>query len=411
MARERQPLGPLRVAAVTGLLLGMLGAALCAPQAHAQADRAERDRSREAWLNLRVYPLDVWGPEAGWGFGGGVVLHNAFRPGDQWLLTAAPALHETVGTLSYATGDPQRDAAYLLADVRARTTGRQPFYGTGPFTRDANRVDVDMADLWLRLRPSRWLRDRTVLVQPAASVRRHVVRSTSGSDGAPRLNSDGAQWGMQVGLRAAYDTRDRSRGATRGVFLRASYDYYAEVSSGDVQVDRVSADAYGFVPLGGSHRLVLRLQSDVATRRGDAPVPFYLLPRLGGRQVPGWDRDRFFGSDRLVASALYRFPLVTLQDVFVIGGHMGAHAASVYDDIGRQFAFDLDAGETVDPQDSRVPLRPALSTGVRLGPLFRDETYFDLALGVSPEGITGVRLQVVRTLDSVRPPHHNGATW
>jgi hypothetical protein len=408
---------PVAVAAVA---MGLLASA-----AQAQSPSPTNgDATPAPWLNLRVYPLDTWGPVAGWGVGAGLVLHNSVRAGDAWLLTAAPAIHESVATLSYASAPPDRAATYVLADVRARTTGRQWFYGTGPQSTDDSRVGVAMHDGWLRVRVGRWLHDRRVLLQPRVLLRHHRVRDTYVDRGVPFAGAsasrfqalpdpsrNGTQWGVQAGLRAAYDTRDRRRGATRGLLFAAAWERYAELSDGDVQVDRLTASAHGVVPLGGRHRLALRLQTAIATDRGDAVVPFYLLPKLDGRQVPGWAHERFFGFDRLAASALYRFPIARLQNLFAVGGHVGVHAASVYDDLGEQFALDLSFQETLAPPGSDVPLRPALSTGVRLGPLFRDETYFDLALGVSPEGITGVRFQFVRALGAVRPPHHNGATW
>ena len=386
---------------------------------HAQVSS---DAARGPSVNVRVYPFDVWGPVAGWGGGLGLVVHDGLRAGDQTLLTLAPAVHESVTTLSYASASPVEATTYVLTDVRARRTGRQWTYGVGPASSDDSRLGVEMDDAWLRLRLGHWRFDRRVLIQPEVRLRRHVVHGTyvdrspvrpEQTAALPGLNDpafDGDQWGVQAGVNAAFDTRDRHRGATRGVLVQASWMRYAELSSGDVQIDRLTAGAYGYVPLSGSHHVALRLQAAVSTDRGDHPAPFYLLPKLDGRLVPGWAPERFFGADRLIGSILYRFPLVRLRDLFGLDGHLGVHAASVYNDLGEQFALDVSFDETV-AADGSVPLRPAASVGVRLDPLFRDETYFDLALGLSPEGVTGVRLQFTRTLDSVRPPHHNGATW
>ena len=384
------------------------------------------DAERSPWVNVRVYPFDVWGPVAGWGGGVGMVVHEGIRRGDEALLTFAPAVHESVATLSYASASPLEALTYLLADVRGRRTERQWAYGVGPASSNDTRLGLEMSDAWLRLRVGHWRLDRRLLIQPEVRLRRHVVHEThvgrstmrptmrpDPNTALPGLNDpafDGEQWGVQAGLNAAFDTRNQSRSATRGMLLQASWMRYDELSEGGIQIDRLTADAYGILPLSGSHHIALRLQAAVSTDRGDRPAPFYLLPKLDGRLVPGWARDRFFGADRLVASALYRFPLTRLRDLFGLNGHLGVHAASVYDNLGDQFALDVSFDETVTA-DGSVPLRPAASVGVRLDPLFRDETYFDLALGISPEGVTGVRLQFTRTLDSVRPPHHNGATW
>ena len=406
------------------LLVIRLSTGLFVSAAWAQPTDASTDAStpRAPSLNLRVYPFDVWGPVAGWGVGAGVVVHNGVRRGDQWLLTAAPATHERVATLSFASASPLEATTYVLIDGRARTTDRQRFYGLGPGTQDDTRLHVTMDELWLRMRAGHGWRDRTLLLQPMLMLRRHAVRDVEVGEGrpfrgasathfsAPLLASDRTLWGMQGGIRLAYDTRDRFRGTTRGLLVQASGSGYNELSTGNVQVGRLTFGAYGFLPLGGDHRLALRFQTTMSNSFGDDTAPFYLRPKLGGRSVPGLDHDRFFGADRVVTSVLYRFPLIRLRDLFELEGHVGAHAASVYDDLSEQFALDLSFDEQVQADDS-VPLRPALSTGVRLGPLFRDETYFDLAMGISPEGVTGVRLQFIRPFSSVRPPHHNGATW
>lgn len=384
---------------------------------------AQPSPDAEPSVNLRVYPLDVWNPRAGWGLGAGLVVHDLVRPGSQVLLTVAPAVHEQVATLSLASARPSVADAYVVLDARAETTERQWFYGLGPRSADDTKVALDMNRWWIRLRPGRRLGSTPVHVQPHLTLMQHDVngvknederafshlspasaRSIPGTSPTPELGP--RQLGVRAGLDVIVDTRDRTAGTTRGLLAQATAATYEEVLEQDLRYDRLNLRAHGVLPLGGRHRLALGLRTAVTNDRGRAPVPFYLLPQLDGQTAPGWRRHRFFGSDLVASHLLYGFPLGRFRDVLRVDGHVGIHAASVYDNLGRQFALDVSFDETLSG-GSTVPLRPSASAGIRLGPLFRDETYLSLALGLSPEGVTGVRFTIVPSLRTLRPPHHD----
>ena len=378
--------------------------------------------------NVRVYPLDLWGPRAGWGFGAGVVAHDLVRPGSQMLVTAAPAAHETVGTLSLASADPHGADTYLILDARAATTTRQWFYGLGPRSREDAQVALDMTSWRTRLRAGQRLGASPVTVQPHLTLMQHdvngVSEETSGAlstlsdpsrgaipgpgqpDTAPsRLRpADARQVGVQAGVDVIVDTRDRAHGALRGVLLQGMASTY-EAWDQTLRFHRFDLRAFGFLPLGGRHRLALGLRTALTDRRGDRRIPFYLLPSLDGRTAPGWARDRFYGSDLAAVRLLYRFPIVRFRDLVTVEGHVGAYAASVYNDLGDEFSLDLSFDERIDAAD--VPFRPSASAGLRIGPIFRDETYVDVAVGVSPEDVTGVRFTFVQSLRALRPAHHH----
>jgi hypothetical protein len=111
-------------------------------------------------------------------------------------------------------------------------------------------------------------------------------------------------------------------------------------------------------------------------------------------------------SDRLLGSVLYRFPIAQPFGIAELGGHVGVHASSVYDDLFDDAALDLTFEESPDLDPSSVPLRPAASVGLHLGLTFRKVPSLDLALGVSPEGVTGVRFTLNQDLQALRQPHH-----
>jgi hypothetical protein len=127
---------------------------------------------------------------------------------------------------------------------------------------------------------------------------------------------------------------------------------------------------------------------------------------LGGSQVPGWDRHRFVDSGRLIGSVLYRFPLARPFNVIRLDGHLGVHAASVYDDVFSDAAFDLTFEESPNLDPSSAPLRPAASIGTHISLLFRELPALDLAVGLSPEGVTAVRFTLSQDLQALRPSHH-----
>jgi hypothetical protein len=81
----------------------------------------------------------------------------------------------------------------------------------------------------------------------------------------------------------------------------------------------------------------------------------------------------------------------------------------VYRNLFDQFDLSVSFDESPVSRDRAsepVPLRPAVSAGIRAGPLFRDQSFLDLAVGVSPEGVSGVRVTFIQPLTPLRQPHH-----
>jgi len=357
--------------------------------------------------NLRVYPSDFWGPRSGLGAGLGVVAHNITRPYDQWLLTAAPARYEQVGTISFASANPRRARRYVLIDTRALHTDRD---WLGP---PSDRTVLERTELRARARVGQSFLNQRLLLQPHITVSHHYVDAVtepeSRSNGPSRpLPVPGTQrTGLHPGLDLQYDTRDRPVITTRGLLLQGTWDRYVPLNGSALQFDQFDLDAYGYIPFGGRHRLVTRLSMTMTHSRDTAPVPVYMLPTMGGPLVPGWSRGRFVDSDRLMASTLYRFPLIHLKNVAGVEGHLGVHVASVYNDVGEQFTTTVSFEESAFNNDRTRPLRPSASAGLRFSVPFRNRATLDLSVGVSPEGVTAVRFSLVRSLQAVRFPHHS----
>jgi hypothetical protein len=373
-------------------------------------------------INVRLYPLDTWSPRVGAGVGAGLVVHHLGRRHAQALLTAAPARHEQVATAAWASANPNRARQYVLVSARGLHTNRDWFYGLGPGSSADARQSIERSALQVRLRTGQHLLDRRLLVQPHLGLFAHRVDrvpapSASGLDARSQahlrqLASDQVgplepgHTGIRVGIDVRYDTRPQGPRSPRGLLLGAGWVRHIGVSSSFIRFDQLCLAAAGHVPLGGTHHLVGRLSLTHTAARGRTSVPYVLRPTLGGARVPGWARHRFVDSDRLMSSVLYRFPIARPFGLVRLDGHLGAHAASVYDDVFSDAAADVTFEESPDVDPSSVPLRPTASVGMHIGLSFREIPSLDLAVGLSPEGVTAVRFTLNQDLQALRPFHH-----
>ncbi len=357
-------------------------------------------------LNLRVYPTDFWSPRIGPGVGVGLVGHNLTRRHDQWLLTVAPAQYEQTATAAFASANPRRAQRYILVDARARHTDRD---WLGPPSR---RTTLERASVRARLRGGQAVLDHQLLFQPHLTVAHHRVDAVTqpldgnaASASLPLPNS--RHTGLRAGADVQFDGRNRSQLATRGLLVQGAWTRYVPLDGAALRFDQMEFDAYGYVPLSGLHRLVSRASLTRTRSRGDAPIPVYMLPTLGGTFVPGWARGRFAAPDRLMVSTLYRFPLIHHENLATIEGHLGVHLASVYESFADQFSGRVSFGEPPSLDKSARPLRPSASAGIRVVVPSRPHVRLDLALGISPEGLTAVRFSFERPLQALRSSHHS----
>ena len=407
---------PLRLLVLVGAMLGVLSAPAAAQVGFPGAPE-------DLGLNVRLYPLDTWSPRVGAGVGAGLVVHHLGRRHAQGLLTAAPARHEQVVTAAWASANPDRARQYVLVSARGLHTNRDWFYGLGPGSSADARQSIERSALQIRLRTGQHLLDQRLLVQPHLGLSAHRVDRVP-APSAPGLNArsrthlqqlssdpvgplESEHTGIRVGVDIQYDTRLQGPRSSRGLRLDAGWVRHIGVASSFIRFDQLHLSTTGHVPLGGAHNLVGRLSLTHTVARGQASVPYFLRPTLGGARVPGWARHRFVDSDRLVGSVLYRFPIARpLLNLIRLDGHLGVHAASVYDDVFSDAAADLTFEEspTIDP--SSVPLRPAASVGMHVGLSFRKTPSLDLAVGVSPEGVTAIRFTLNQDLQALRSSHH-----
>lgn len=369
--------------------------------------------------NLRVYPLDTWGPRVGPGMGAGVVVHNLGRRHAQWLVTAAPALHEQVATVSFASANPDRAQQYVIASARGLHTDRRWFYGLGPAASNDARLSFRQKTGRAQLGIGQTFWDRRVHVRPHLTLQHIRTTGFTGDPAALSLRSEqhvellrgsgppGArQTGVRAGMMVQFETRPSDDSARPNLTMQGEWDRYLDLSGVPLAFDQLDLKALVSIPVTNQHRLRLRTSLVRTWSRDRAPVPFYQRPTLDGSVVPGWARSRFVGNDRLTATARYEFPLVDTPPVFSLDGHLGIHAAGIYDDLPAQFAPAISFDHTLSSEASTYPLRPSASVGLQLRMPMRPRTAVDVALGVSPEGLSAVRLTIDRPLSLVGPPHH-----
>jgi hemolysin activation/secretion protein len=127
-----------------------------------------------------------------------------------------------------------------------------------------------------------------------------------------------------LGAFLSFDTRDNSRGLTRGVnlFGRIATAKGLGDSSGLYGWTETELDARGHIPLGGPRTaLLVRSRAEFKSPRNGARIPYYDLSWLGGRMfVRGTSSYRFRGNNTiLLASELQRtvVPLTPVRGVDV----------------------------------------------------------------------------------------------
>src|SRR5262249_50550854 len=129
------------------------------------------------------------------------------------------------------------------------------------------------------------------------------------------------------------DSRDHPGHPTIGGIYRATAAVYSDRDSGAYSFRRYEAEASQFVPL-FTRKWVLALHgwgvfSDTS---GDAVVPFYLMPSIGGKNtLRGFFSYRFADNDMQTVNVESRWALLTHMDIAVFAdeGQVAHRAADL----------------------------------------------------------------------------------
>jgi len=378
------------------------------------------------WVNPRPYPANVWGPRTGIGLGLGLSVHNLGRSDSQGLVTALVGRYQQVGTVAWAPQWDHRQLGFTVLEGRVFHTKRDWLYGVGPFPGDDTRLELHRTQLRGGVR-GRYLPFGTDALRLHAQV--HVVHDRiydqqNDDDNAYSRWDAGARayllafgrtrtgdtrtrslTGVRPQLGLSFDTREREHGPRRGFLAHWQTGRYLDVEGGAAFWTH-EANLAGHLPLSETHTLDLTASARIARSATDQPVPPMYLSALEAFQMPGVARGRFRARDRVLMGARYRVQWRNVGGLLTVEPYAGGHAGAVYTDVFEQFAVDATIERTPTPS-SDVPLHVSGYVGLRLAPTFRDTTWLDVAVGLGPDGVTGVRLSFTPTFRHLRPDHHN----
>lgn len=373
--------------------------------------------SPELDASFRLFPAPLWSRSAGFAAGVGFEVENSLRPYDRLLVAAKPGQHLGRYSATYFAGDPARQALYGLANVYFETTGRRWYYGAGPASSMRDRIAVEKRMIEAELRGGIQVLGRRLFLQPSWAFHRQDVRDVRNWDERALMRLSAAslrhldaasgslpgtsalQRGISYGTAAGLDLRDRPYRPRRGVLLQASMRRFRFQEPGNLRFERYAVGAYGYLPLRGGV-LSLRTLLELTEADGDVTLPFYFLPSLDGRTLPGYAIHRFFGNDLFALTVEYAVPLFQFANVVALDALFSAGAGSVYDDISEQFEARISFDDVFDDGAGAYPLRPSAATGIALE---SDARGWDvrILLGWGTEGLRLVKFGFVHDVQGI----------
>ena len=397
-----------------GLIL--LAAAVLLPiarpaAAQESADTTQRsvDRLETSW---KIYPSPIWGKTAGFAAGVGYEIDNLFFPDSRILATAKPGQFLGRYTLTYFVADAFKSPVYGLANVYYETTGHQWYYGLGPGSSRDDLVAVERHMVEAEIRAGVQPFDRRFFVQPVAKFVRHDVENfeleRKGAVGrlSPEslenlvLSTDRVFKGIGFGVAAGIDLRDNPIRSTKGLYLQGFATRYDFSEPSGLAYDQFGASAHAFLPF-RDNTLAVRAVVELTRNEGDVDIPFFLLPSLHGRMLPGYSWNRFFGNDLFALQFEYVVPVFDVLNWAALDALLSVGAASVYDDLFDQFKPALTFDRELEPGRETYPLRPSAAIGFQIESLSRHDFNLRVLLGWGSEGVRAVRFGFVQDLRDI----------
>ncbi len=289
----------------------------------------------------------IFNPPRGWfaqvggvGEGNGFTLGGGYRqPTPVGVLTArglGSARQSHLASLEFRRAFLPREAGFLTATVMRRHEAAQRYYGTGPDTSFDDRTSFGLSatqvDVTAGVRVTSWL----TATAGAGFANPDISRSSETSNvrptdeaftdaEAPGLAFQPEFTTLHVGL--LIDTRDRGNPRQGGLY-HVQVRRFGDREGGAYSFSDTRIDLQHFFPFWNLSRvLAVRVLAQHADGLGQAQVPFYLMPTLGGaRSLRGYDRQRFRDRSLILVSAEYRYevnPFLT-GAVFYDAGQVAA---------------------------------------------------------------------------------------
>ncbi|HEX7072179.1 MAG TPA: hypothetical protein VF190_15305 [Rhodothermales bacterium] len=323
---------------------------------------------------VRFYPGALYSSTVGIGIGLGYEFEGLLGRNSSLLLIAKPSIHRGIYELSYTTQDPRAGKPYVHVAAYYEDTGRTRFYGLGPFSDGDRRVFIDDEFLRLRFTGGIPLERGRWIVQPLVEFVNVDIDSFRNDD-AEAFERMFPESQASLVSAAAFDGSVRWGAA--GIELGRYFARDPARSGSSIQFtlerwEPIDADGEGFFRTSGAvlfdeavagRQIIGRIAYSAVTGTDD--VPYFLLPRLGSRLLPGFAKYRFRGNSMLVANAAVEQPLFSLYDYAGIDLVLTAGVGSVYDHFGDQFTPRISFDDRIEP-GGRAPLRPAAGAGFRI---------------------------------------------
>jgi len=275
----------------------------------------------------RIFPR-LFNPPRGW-FGqiGGVGEGNGFTMGGGYrqpalggavTIRAVGSLRQSyLGSVEYTRNFLPRDSAFVTVTSTRRHEAVQRFYGTGADTSFDDRTSFGLSasavEAAAGVKVTRWLTGSASVghlnpdITQSSEVRRvRDAAVTFDETTAPGVLRQPSFLVTQASL--VVDTRP-TLNPRRGGFYTVQLRRYDDQDRGEYSFDTTRVDLQQFIPFWNESRvLALRVLAEHADGFGQAQVPFYLMPTLGGaRLLRGYDRQRFRDRSALLVSAEYRY--------------------------------------------------------------------------------------------------------
>jgi hypothetical protein len=270
----------------------------------------------------------IFNPPRGWfaqvggvGEGNGFTMGGGYRqptPAGVFTARALGSIRQShLASLEFTRAFLPREAGYVTASVWRRHEAAQRYYGTGPDTSFDDQTSFGLSatqvDVTAGVRVTRWLTGTVGMAyaNPDISDSSETSRVPStddnfGEDEAPGITFQPEYVLAHVGM--VIDTRDAGN-PRRGGFYQVQLRRFADREGGAYSFSDTRIDLQQFVPFWNKSRvLALRALAQHADGLGQAQVPFYLMPTLGGaRTLRGYDRQRFRDRSLILFSAEYRY--------------------------------------------------------------------------------------------------------
>jgi hypothetical protein len=270
----------------------------------------------------------IFNPPRGWfaqvggvGEGNGFTIGGGYRqPTDLGVLTVrglGSIRQSHLASVDFTRAFLPRDAGFITATVMRRHEAAQRFYGQGPDSEVDDRTSFGLSatqvDLTAGVRVTRWLTGTAGVGFANPDIKES---SESGSvpgteDAYDEAEAPGITFQPEYvtsHLGVVIDTRDSGNPRNGGLY-QAQFRRFDDRQGGAYSFTDMRIDLQQFIPFWNLSRvLALRALAQHADGLGQAQVPFYLMPALGGaRSLRGYDRQRFRDRSLLLLSAEYRY--------------------------------------------------------------------------------------------------------